>query len=203
MNDESPQGPFDAFDSNPIFIPVTRLALIAALAALPATAQDSTVPAGTEGSVPDVTVEGGVGDGLVEEAAVALAPLDAWLADPSQRFEASEVNLADFQWRARPVVVFADTPADPAFQRQVELLAARLDDLIERDVVVILDADPSSRSELREQLRPRGFMLAIIGKDGGVKLRKPFPWDVREITRSIDKMPMRQQEIRDRRDRGT
>ena len=26
---------------------------------------------------------------------------------------------------------------------------------------------------------------------------KPFPWDVRELTRSIDKMPTRQQEIRD------
>ena len=43
-------------------------------------------------------------------------------------------------------------------------------------------------------------MLALIDKDGGVKLRKPFPWDVREITRSIDKMPLRQQELRDRRD---
>lgn len=182
---------------------MTRLAIIAALAALPAAAQDSAVPAGTEGSVPDVIVEGGTGDGLVEETAVALAPVDAWLADPSARFEAAEVDLSDFQWRARPVVVFADTPADPAFQRQVELLSARLDDLIERDVVVILDSDPNAQSEIRETLRPRGFMLAIIGKDGEVKLRKPFPWDVREITRSIDKMPMRQQEIRDRRDRGT
>jgi len=40
----------------------------------------------------------------------------------------------------------------------------------------------------------------LIGKDGGVKLRKPFPWSVRELSRSIDKMPMRQQELRDRRD---
>ena len=40
-------------------------------------------------------------------------------------------------------------------------------------------------------------MLTVIGKDGGVKLRKPFPWDVRELSRSIDKMPLRQQEIRD------
>ena len=40
----------------------------------------------------------------------------------------------------------------------------------------------------------------LIGKDGTVYLRKPFPWSVREISRSIDKMPLRQQEIRDRRD---
>lgn len=41
-------------------------------------------------------------------------------------------------------------------------------------------------------------MLAIIDKDGGVKQRKPLPWSVREISRAIDKMPTRQQEIQDR-----
>ena len=42
-------------------------------------------------------------------------------------------------------------------------------------------------------------MLVIIGKDGSVKQRKPLPWNVRELSRSIDKMPLRQQEMRDRR----
>lgn len=65
-----------------------------------------------------------------------------------------------------------------------------------RDVVVIVDTDPDAKSELRTKLRPRGFMMVIVGKDGGVKLRKPSPWTVREITRQIDKMPLRQEEIR-------
>ena len=56
---------------------------------------------------------------------------------------------------------------------------------------------------LREKLRPRGFMLVLIGKDGGVKLRKPFPYNVRELSRNIDKMPMRQREIRERRGDGS
>jgi hypothetical protein len=47
------------------------------------------------------------------------------------------------------------------------------------------------------QLRPRGFMLALVSKDGSVFQRKPAPWDVREISRAIDKLPQRQQEIRD------
>jgi hypothetical protein len=42
-------------------------------------------------------------------------------------------------------------------------------------------------------------MLVLIGKDGQIELRKPAPWDVREITRSIDKMPLREQEVEDRR----
>lgn len=108
-------------------------------------------------------------------------------------------NLNDFLWLKRPVVIFADTENDPRFQQQIELLQARADELAERDVIVLTDTNPDAAGALRKKLRPRGFMLVLIGKDGGVKLRKPFPWDVRELTRSIDKMPMRQREIRERR----
>ena len=124
--------------------------------------------------------------------------LARWEADPATIFDASEIDLDAFKWIARPVVVFADTSADPAFQRQVELLEARIDELVERDVVLITDTDPGAKSALRTKLRPRGFMLTLIGKDGRVNLRKPRPWDVRELTRSIDKMPLRLQEIRER-----
>lgn len=130
-------------------------------------------------------------------AGTSLSPVDAWEADRGAIFDASEVNLADFQWIARPVVVFADSPNDPAFRRQLDLLNSRLDELVERDVVLITDTDRGEPSEVRKKLRPRGFMLTLIGKDGGVKLRKPFPWDVRELTRQIDKMPIRKQEILD------
>ena len=123
--------------------------------------------------------------------------LAAWKAEPGRIFDSSEVALDAFLWEARPIVIFADTPQDPAFRRQIELFEARIDELIRRDVVLITDTSRSDPSDLRKKLRPRGFMLTIIGKDGAVKLRKPFPWDVREVSRSIDKMPLRQQEIRE------
>ncbi|ASM71492.1 MULTISPECIES: DUF4174 domain-containing protein [Roseobacteraceae] len=109
---------------------------------------------------------------------------------------AAETDLRQFVWTNRPIVVFADSPADPKYIEQVALLRARAEDLLERDVVVLLDTDPDARSELRQKLRPRGYMMALIDKDGDVMQRKPFPWDVREITRSIDKTPTRQQELR-------
>lgn len=108
-------------------------------------------------------------------------------------------DLQQFIWKNRPLVVFADSPNDPRFIQQMANLEARLDALAERDVVVLSDTDPAAKSALREKLHPRGFMLVLIGKDGTIYLRKPFPWNVREITRSIDKLPMRQQEVRDRR----
>ena len=113
-------------------------------------------------------------------------------------FPAIEADLTDFKWQKRPIVVFADSPDDPRFREQIELLQARQSALKDRDVVILTDADPAAETELRTRLRPRGFMLVLIGKDGGVKLRKPFPWSVREISRSIDKMPLRRKEIRDR-----
>ena len=71
--------------------------------------------------------------------------------------------------------------------------------LRDRDVVVLTDTDPAAKSDLRRQLRPRGFQLVLVGKDGDVKLRKPFPWTVRELNRTIDKMPLRVREIEERR----
>jgi hypothetical protein len=112
---------------------------------------------------------------------------------------AGEAQLADFLWLKRPLIVFADSPNDPRFVQQMEYIAALPDELTSRDVVVLTDTDPAAMSPLRTQLRPQGFMLVLAGKDGTLYLRKPFPWTVREIGRSIDKLPIRQQELRDHR----
>jgi hypothetical protein len=129
----------------------------------------------------------------------SLSAAERWEADKTTIFDATEVGFEEFIWLARPIVVFAETERNPDFQRQVALLQARPEELVIRDVVVIVDADPSANSVWRQKLRPRGFMLAVLDKDGQIELRKPAPWDVREITRSIDKMPLRQREIREGR----
>ncbi len=127
----------------------------------------------------------------------ATEPQDTVLFAP-----ADMADLSEFHWKKRPVVVFADSENDPAFQSQMELLKEQPADLLARDVIVLTDTDPSARSPLRLKMRPRGFMLVLVGKDGDIKLRKPRPWDVREITRSIDKMTIRQREIRDAKERA-
>lgn len=134
---------------------------------------------------------------ITEEA--ELSVIERWQADPTQIFDAAEVDLNELVWVARPVVVFANSATDPQFQQQIALLQARVGALVERDVILITDTDPAAQTSVRQELRPRGFMLVLISKDGNVGARRPAPWDVRELTRSIDKMPDRQQEIRDRR----
>jgi len=120
-------------------------------------------------------------------------------AAPTLIRPAAETDLTDFLWLKRPVVIFADTANDPRYIDQIDMLQAEVAALAERDIVVLTDTDPTSQSPARQKLRPRGFQVVLIDKDGTVALRRPSPQSVREITRSIDKTPLRQREVEERR----
>ncbi len=148
-----------------------------------------------------VMVAAGMGSGTPPPPPVALPrlpPPDRIITVPVTPelmiLQAADVTPEQFLFTARPVVVFADTAADAAFARQIELLQADPRTLALRDVVVIVDTDPAARSPWRLKLRPRGFSLVILDKQGAVVERKPAPWDAREIGRAIDKTPERRDE---------
>ena len=115
---------------------------------------------------------------------------------------ASEVVEADLLFLRRPVVIFADSPNDPAFVRQMELLARTYDELAARDVILVIDTDPANPSALRKKLRPRGFSLVLMDKDWKPSIRKPLPWEGREIVNSIDKMPIARTEALEKNPAG-
>ena len=138
----------------------------------------------------------------------ALLPLSAIAQEtpaPTAAFApvpAAEIVWADLMYVKRPIVVFADSPNDPNFLRQMELIAREPGELAERDVIVITDTDPDARTEVRKKLRPRGFSLVLLDKDLKPVIRTPLPWEVREITHAIDKFPLRRQEIQQGAGRG-
>jgi hypothetical protein len=82
------------------------------------------------------------------------------------------------------------------------LLTRYYDQLAVRDVILVTDTDPSSPSDLRQKLRPRGFSLVLMDKDWKPMIRKPLPWDGREIVNSIDKMPIARSEALERNPAG-
>jgi len=120
---------------------------------------------------------------------LALAVLPAHATDLVQP------ALSELMWVARPIIVFADNPNDPRFLQQLEEFEEQTEELEERDVVILVDTDPSATSELRKKFRPRDFRLLVIGKDGKVAYRKSNPVTVREVIRLIDRMPLRRDEI--------
>ena len=129
---------------------------------------------------------------------VILLAISAHIAQASEKYflkVEKNTTLENFEWTQRPIVIFANSDKDPNFISQMEFLSEDINALKERDIIVLVDTKPSKSSSLRKRLRPHGFALILIGKDGQVKLRKPSPWSTREIARVIDKMPIRQQEI--------
>lgn len=116
--------------------------------------------------------------------------------------DAREIDVREYVWNHRLIVVMADTPDNPQFDRQLEEIRERAEEFVERDVVVIFDANPEDSSDLRQVLRPNGFMTAIIDKDGEVKARRPSVRSGRELMGVIDKFPLRRQEILDRNPSG-
>ncbi len=106
---------------------------------------------------------------------------------------------------ARALVVSASTGGDPQLRRQNAALDADVQGLKARDVVVIAAIgatahDPGGEAMDAAAVRtvvglPAGrFGVALVGNDGGVKLRRSSPVSVQALFQLIDAMPMRQQE---------
>jgi hypothetical protein len=140
-------------------------------------------------------------DTAMAQGAVATdaVPEDATAAPDApmglQMLDARDIDVREYIWNSRILVVMADTPDDPMFARQLAALRDREAEFMLRDVVVVFDAHPNDLSPLREVLRPNGFMTAIIDKDGEVKARRPSYRSGREWMAIIDRFPTRRQEL--------
>jgi hypothetical protein len=135
--------------------------------------------------------QGAVATDAVPEDATATPDAPVGL----QMLDARDIDVREYLWTSRILVVMADTPDDPTFARQLAALREREDEFLLRDVVVVYDAHPADVSPLRAVLRPRGFMTAIIDKDGEVKARRPAYRTGREWMAVIDRFPTRRQEV--------
>ena len=172
------------------FLPVAALAQGGALAA--DAPQEAAAVSG--GAPIDVGTAEAAPDEVPEQAPDVFGGL--------QVLEAVEVELDSFLWQKRLILLFANTSNDPAIQQQLEQILERAEEFVERDVVVIVDTDPAANSDARRRLRPRGFMMAIIDKDGEIKQRRPAPRSGRELMAVIDRFPLRRQEMLEQRPSG-
>jgi hypothetical protein len=144
----------------------------------------------------------------------------AWpmmLAGQSPTLPAGTVSLAGMRDRVRPLLIFAPAPDDPRLELQLRGLHEAQAALVERDVVVVVvpfkspstsgamltgkmlsDADAQA-ARRRFKIAPGEFVVILVGKDGGEKLRSSEPLAVTTLRETIDAMPMRQEEMRSKR----
>ncbi len=133
---------------------------------------------------------------LLTFAAIAFAPGDGragpmvFIVPPID-----VVDLKEYRWTHRPVLIFAASETEPAYVEQRAALGAAVDGLIERDIVVLTETEPADTGPIRRLFDVEGFEVLLIGKDRGLKLRQPEPVDTDALFAVIDAMPMRRQEM--------
>lgn len=136
------------------------------------------------------------------EAASVAANLD--------RSQELEFKLSDHQWQHRILLVFASSTDSSEYRQQMNAWQADVKGTDDRDLklVQILGTRESqvdgrslssaSTERLRQQfgITPEEFAVILVGKDGTEKQRSQTPIDLAMLFRTIDAMPMRQQEMR-------
>jgi hypothetical protein len=124
--------------------------------------------------------------------------------------DALSMDLNQFQWKNRLLLIFAPEEGNSWFRALQTEVSAQRDEVLDRDLIVFkmletapsfMDAteiDPRVVEFLRKQFdAPLGrFTCILVGKDGGVKLRKNERVELKDIFALIDAMPMRQEEMR-------
>jgi uncharacterized protein DUF4174 len=115
--------------------------------------------------------------------------------------EAKHDPLSCYRWTARVLVVLAADPESPDLTEQKRHIVSLKDGAAERELVVV---QPPAGSAEAKALRTRlglgnePFQAVLVGKDGSAKLHATKPITARELIATIDAMPMRQDEMRQR-----
>ena len=128
---------------------------------------------------------------------------------------AQENILAIYQDQKRLLLIFAPSSTQTDYEQQHTLLRGHEAECEERDLLVFhlfadgisyageVQVDAESTDDLRRRFNvaSRAFHLMLIGKDGGVKWQTDQPTPLAQIFEIIDRMPMRQQEMRAAREK--
>ena len=125
----------------------------------------------------------------------------------------SDDMIQQHQWKQRVLLIFSPDATDSLYQQQLAEYQQQEAGLKERDLVMykILDDkvivptgkeyDRAVAQALRNQyqIKEKGLTVVLIGKDGGEKLTEQGLLSTDKLFATIDRMPMRQQEMRRQR----
>jgi Domain of unknown function (DUF4174) len=120
------------------------------------------------------------------------------------------MDFDQFKWKNRLLFLFAPERNDPLFRDLKAEISFRKNEVDDRDLVVfeIFESgpstmnttlmDPQTAAALRKHfgLTQKTFALILLGKDGGIKLKRNDRVKLEEIFTLIDSMPMRKDEMR-------
>ena len=118
-----------------------------------------------------------------------------------------EDPLQKYRWENRILLIFADQAESDQATTQMRMFEKEKNGFIERDLLFFFlsadrKADNPFSSQEEKQIRNRfnpgdqPFIVVLIGKDGGKKLSTEEILTIEELFSTIDAMPMRRSEMR-------
>jgi hypothetical protein len=130
------------------------------------------------------------------------------------RSASDTIDLGDYQWKNRILLVFAESDERPEYNDFMDAWLQAQEGVEDRDLLVFQvliegrskgprgPLTPKQGDDLRKRFATAGepFGVVLIGKDGGVKLRSSSA-GVEQVFRLIDTMPMRRAEMREQESR--
>ena len=111
-------------------------------------------------------------------------------------------DLDALRWNSRVILLFAPDTQNSQLAQQKEMFDREEAGIKDRDLKVFeITGRAPSNEHLRDQFHVRAdsFAVVLIGKDGSKKFKHSEPTDPNDIFRLIDSMPMRKDEMRQRR----
>ncbi len=114
-------------------------------------------------------------------------------------------TLDDARWNHRVLLVFPSEDRH-AWAEQQRLVDEARDALESRDILVVMVGDTQAPVRLPDAAAARARWkvgahegaAVLVGKDGGEKWRAPLPAPLAPVFSLVDRMPMRQEELRER-----
>lgn len=113
-------------------------------------------------------------------------------------------NISDFKWKNRIIVLYENDTNANEVKSALEIIDTNASKCTERDIRVFVykedvfyntnrEATGIKKSDILPEIF-KGYIL--IGKDGGIKVKAPYPFNLEKLFLLIDSMPMRKSEMR-------
>lgn len=123
-----------------------------------------------------------------------------FILHPWNETEFHMIDLDQYKWKSRLLLIFAPSGDDPNYLEQQRMLEGREAELAERETLVMQLVDAPTQPPtlpLRERfgIGIDQFAVVLVGKDGGAKLVEQQPVAISRVKELIDSMPMRQEEM--------
>ena len=123
--------------------------------------------------------------------------------------ETLSMDLTQFQWKNRLLFIFAENSSHALFKDLQSQIVAQKAEIDDRDLIVFevpaqgptrmnnipLDRNEADSIRTHFAIPSNTFSLILVGKDGGIKLKREDRVDLSDVFGLIDSMPMRQREM--------